>query len=192
MSTKLSIRSAFYLKIHLKNVLNFINISTEGPLAHDQPTYAGLPGINVYGMLCVPPQQSTTQSFVSKWKENTRFPVSSYRSKNSTITAEERVDTDVSDAANNEINEENDRDTNSIESETARNANTVVDETTITENYAMQDEEMVEDETEATEMEQEEQATEAEAEMSENDDYFGTTEGFSYTTEAATDENLTE
>lgn len=170
--------------------------SLEGPLAHDQPTYAGLPGINVYGMLCVPPQQSTTQSFVSKWKENTRFPVSSYRSKNSTITAEERVDTDV-DTNNNEITREQEEQvnqhTNSIESETARNAN-VVEETTITENYAMQDEELVEDETEANETQQndgEDDNNTTDAEMESENDYFGTTEGYSYTTDAVTD-NMTE
>lgn len=143
-------------------------------------------------MLCVPPQSSTTQSFVSKWKENTRFPVSSYRSKNSTITAEERVDTDVDNNNTvNEITRENEQDTNSLESETARNANTV-EETTITENYAMQDEEMVEDETEAADVQQDdENTTDVEIE-SENDDYnFGTTEGYSYTTDAVTD-NLTE
>ena len=54
----------------------------EGPLPHDQPTYAGLPGINVFGMLCVPynaPMQTS-----GKWR-----PVihTSYRSKNTTIEA---------------------------------------------------------------------------------------------------------
>lgn len=92
---------------------------TEGPLAHDQPTYAGLPGINVYGMLCVPPQSSAGQSFVSKWKDNPRFPVS-YRSKNSTIQAEGSDD-------------ENTNDINSgIENETIR---VEEDDTTVTEAY---------------------------------------------------------
>ncbi|XP_065166311.1 mucin-2 [Atheta coriaria] len=32
----------------------------EGPMSHDQPTYASVPGIRVYGMMCVqPPQQSS-------------------------------------------------------------------------------------------------------------------------------------
>nr|CAD7419106.1 unnamed protein product [Timema cristinae] len=26
----------------------------EGPIVHDQPTYASVPGIRVYGMVCVP------------------------------------------------------------------------------------------------------------------------------------------
>lgn len=54
--------------------------SAEGPLPHDQPTYAGLPGINVYGMLCVPYNTPTA----AKWR-----PVihTSYRSKNTTIEA---------------------------------------------------------------------------------------------------------
>lgn len=62
----------------------------EGPLAHDQPTYAGLPGINVYGMLCVPPESyapkplktPSSQSIYNKWRPgNNRpsAPVSSYR-----------------------------------------------------------------------------------------------------------------
>ncbi|EAT47894.1 AAEL001026-PA [Aedes aegypti] len=58
----------------------------EGPLAHDQPTYAGLPGINVYGMLCVPPESyapkplktPSSQSIYNKWKVRPA-PVSSYR-----------------------------------------------------------------------------------------------------------------
>lgn len=27
----------------------------EGPMSHDQPTYASVPGIRVYGMMCVQP-----------------------------------------------------------------------------------------------------------------------------------------
>ncbi|XP_065088644.1 serine-rich adhesin for platelets [Ochlerotatus camptorhynchus] len=66
----------------------------EGPLAHDQPTYAGLPGINVYGMLCVPPETyapkplktPSSQSIYNKWKVRPS-PVSSYRSfQNATMT----------------------------------------------------------------------------------------------------------
>lgn len=61
------------------NFLFFFN-RTEGPLPHDQPTYAGLPGINVYGMLCVPYNAPSA----AKWR-----PVihTSYRSKNTTIEA---------------------------------------------------------------------------------------------------------
>lgn len=61
----------------------------EGPLAHDQPTYAGLPGINVYGMLCVPPESYAPkpalkpahpqQHIYNKWKVRPST-VSSYRS----------------------------------------------------------------------------------------------------------------
>lgn len=119
-------------------------------------------------MLCVPPQNTQSQSFVSKWKENTRFPSSQYRSKNSTITAEERVDTED----NNEIKENEEK---TIESETARGNG--VEETTIAENYAMQDE--VEEE-EATE-------TQTQEIFESTDDYFGTTEGYAaYTTDAVT------
>lgn len=31
------------------------NNFTEGPMTHDQPTYASVPGIRVYGMMCVKP-----------------------------------------------------------------------------------------------------------------------------------------
>lgn len=64
----------------LKSKYAFHFSITEGPLPHDQPTYAGLPGINVYGMLCVPYNTPT----VAKWR-----PVihTSYRSKNTTIEA---------------------------------------------------------------------------------------------------------
>ena len=63
----------------------------EGPLPHDQPTYAGLPGINVFGMLCVPynaPMQTS-----GKWR-----PVihTSYRSKNTTIEAASDNSTEAS------------------------------------------------------------------------------------------------
>jgi hypothetical protein len=32
---------------------NVILASAEGPMSHDQPTYASVPGIRVYGMMCV-------------------------------------------------------------------------------------------------------------------------------------------
>ncbi|XP_050069408.1 uncharacterized protein LOC126557609 [Anopheles maculipalpis] len=69
----------------------------EGPLAHDQPTYAGLPGINVYGMLCVPPETSsyyaskpakTPTNVYNKWKIPSRQPVSSYRANSAAIAAD--------------------------------------------------------------------------------------------------------
>lgn len=28
-------------------------VRIEGPMSHDQPTYASVPGIRVYGMMCV-------------------------------------------------------------------------------------------------------------------------------------------
>jgi hypothetical protein len=59
-------------------------------LAHDQPTYAGLPGINVYGMLCVPPENKSSKpsNAFTKWNDNSRPVItSSYRSKNSTVLA---------------------------------------------------------------------------------------------------------
>lgn len=57
----------------------------EGPLPHDQPTYAGLPGINVYGMLCVPPSSPAN----NKWNRIGQRPAihTSYRTKNTTIEA---------------------------------------------------------------------------------------------------------
>ncbi|CAO1363221.1 unnamed protein product [Diamesa serratosioi] len=61
------------------------NFRLEGPLPHDQPTYAGLPGINVYGMLCVP--SSTTASQMNKWKQQRPSITSSYRTRNTTIEA---------------------------------------------------------------------------------------------------------
>ena len=63
---------------------NLDNFS-EGPLPHDQPTYAGLPGINVYGMLCVPQSSKDT---IGQWKISQRPAIlSSYRTKNITIDA---------------------------------------------------------------------------------------------------------
>lgn len=38
--------------------IEFMKIS-EGPMSHDQPTYASVPGIRVYGMMCVQPTRST-------------------------------------------------------------------------------------------------------------------------------------
>lgn len=62
------------------------NFRLEGPLPHDQPTYAGLPGINVYGMLCVP--QNTSPNTISQWKISQRPAIhTSYRTKNTTIEA---------------------------------------------------------------------------------------------------------
>ncbi|CAO1333139.1 unnamed protein product [Diamesa hyperborea] len=66
------------------------NFRLEGPLPHDQPTYAGLPGINVYGMLCVP--SSTTASQMNKWKQQRPAITSSYRTKNTTIEATNSID----------------------------------------------------------------------------------------------------
>lgn len=36
---------------------------TEGPMAHDQPTYASVPGIRVFGMMCVKPSADTHNEF---------------------------------------------------------------------------------------------------------------------------------
>jgi hypothetical protein len=62
-----------------------LNKFTEGPLPHDQPTYAGLPGINVFGMLCVPPNSSAN----NQWNRINQRPAihTSYRTKNTTIEA---------------------------------------------------------------------------------------------------------
>lgn len=38
----------------ISHVIAFIDfILSEGPTTHDQPTYASVPGIKVYGMVCV-------------------------------------------------------------------------------------------------------------------------------------------
>lgn len=37
-----------YLLTYVKS-----SFRTEGPMSHDQPTYASVPGIRVYGMMCV-------------------------------------------------------------------------------------------------------------------------------------------
>jgi hypothetical protein len=67
-------------------IFMFFFRSTEGPLPHDQPTYAGLPGINVYGMLCVP--QTTSANTFSQWKISQRPAIhTSYRTRNTTIEA---------------------------------------------------------------------------------------------------------
>lgn len=34
---------------------------TEGPMSHDQPTYASVPGIRVYGMMCVNKSTNSTK-----------------------------------------------------------------------------------------------------------------------------------
>jgi hypothetical protein len=38
--------------IDLTDFVSFL-VNTEGPMSHDQPTYASVPGIRVYGMMCV-------------------------------------------------------------------------------------------------------------------------------------------
>ena len=44
------------LSIHLVRflwIVDYIWYVVEGPMSHDQPTYASVPGIRVYGMMCV-------------------------------------------------------------------------------------------------------------------------------------------
>ncbi|XP_045775717.1 protein esc1 [Maniola jurtina] len=55
----------------------------EGPMSHDQPTYASVPGIRVYGMMCVRP----TASYHSGYSSN-RFPAG----VQSTTTSTYKVD----------------------------------------------------------------------------------------------------
>ena len=66
-------------------------------MPHDQPTYAGLPGINVFGMICVP--YNSPSSFFGKWQSR---PVihTSYRSKNTTIEAATNDNENVSSVEN--------------------------------------------------------------------------------------------
>ncbi|CRK95791.1 CLUMA_CG009247, isoform A [Clunio marinus] len=79
----------------------FISFTTEGPLPHDQPTYAGLPGINVYGMLCVPPNSPTKFN----WKISQRPAIhTTYRTKNTTIEA---AAPDTPQTSSEAINKEN-------------------------------------------------------------------------------------
>jgi hypothetical protein len=40
------------ISIDLTKLVSF-PVNTEGPMSHDQPTYASVPGIRVYGMMCV-------------------------------------------------------------------------------------------------------------------------------------------
>lgn len=42
----------------------FFFYSSEGPMAHDQPTYASVPGIRVFGMMCVKPGYSVRKPSV--------------------------------------------------------------------------------------------------------------------------------
>lgn len=47
------------LVVTIKNSINFALIFiTEGPMSHDQPTYASVPGIRVYGMICTDDNRS--------------------------------------------------------------------------------------------------------------------------------------
>ncbi|XP_050519448.1 uncharacterized protein LOC114339964 [Diabrotica virgifera virgifera] len=45
----------------------------EGPMSHDQPTYASVPGIRVYGMMCVDGRRDR-QSRISKSMDKPQFP----------------------------------------------------------------------------------------------------------------------
>uniref|UniRef100_A0A6P7GFI9 Uncharacterized protein LOC114341805 n=1 Tax=Diabrotica virgifera virgifera TaxID=50390 RepID=A0A6P7GFI9_DIAVI len=47
--------------------------TTEGPMSHDQPTYASVPGIRVYGMMCVDGRRDR-QSRISKSMDKPQFP----------------------------------------------------------------------------------------------------------------------
>lgn len=38
-------------------------VVTEGPISHDQPLYASVPGVRVYGMMCVQRKQRLEKSF---------------------------------------------------------------------------------------------------------------------------------
>lgn len=58
---------------HIKKILNkhvmpyneplYIVIFEEGPIAHSQPAYARVPGIRVYGMTCVRPNNRRGRDF---------------------------------------------------------------------------------------------------------------------------------
>ncbi|CAH1153641.1 unnamed protein product [Phaedon cochleariae] len=47
----------------------------EGPMSHDQPTYASVPGIRVFGMMCVDSRRGKRQSRISKSLEMPPFPL---------------------------------------------------------------------------------------------------------------------
>nr|XP_023016623.1 uncharacterized protein LOC111505944 [Leptinotarsa decemlineata] len=47
----------------------------EGPMSHDQPTYASVPGIRVFGMMCVDGRRGKRQSRLLESLEAPRFPV---------------------------------------------------------------------------------------------------------------------
>ncbi|CAH1964442.1 unnamed protein product [Acanthoscelides obtectus] len=46
----------------------------EGPMSHDQPTYASVPGIRVYGMMCVDNNLNLRSSRSSKYFQTPPFP----------------------------------------------------------------------------------------------------------------------
>lgn len=48
----------YIAKFNLKS-----KISVEGPMSHDQPAYASVPGIRVYGMMCVRDSLRINRSF---------------------------------------------------------------------------------------------------------------------------------
>ncbi|KAG5899456.1 hypothetical protein JTB14_015309 [Gonioctena quinquepunctata] len=47
----------------------------EGPMSHDQPTYASVPGIRVFGMMCVDGRRGKRESKILRSLETPRFPV---------------------------------------------------------------------------------------------------------------------
>lgn len=56
-----------YLSVHSVSLL----VPTEGPMSHDQPSYANLPGIRVFGMKCVAPTASSSGGAVPQRKKPT-------------------------------------------------------------------------------------------------------------------------
>lgn len=49
------------------------NFRLDGPMAHDQPTYASVPGIRVFGMMCVKPGTQVRRPTIQDQPPNKRY-----------------------------------------------------------------------------------------------------------------------
>ncbi|XP_038222105.1 uncharacterized protein LOC119839742 [Zerene cesonia] len=51
----------------------------EGPMSHDQPTYASVPGIRVYGMMCVRPTTAYHSAYTNRFPGGVQSTTSTYK-----------------------------------------------------------------------------------------------------------------
>ncbi|RZC37186.1 uncharacterized protein BDFB_012384, partial [Asbolus verrucosus] len=63
--------NSYFTQLH--SVLYHFTVA-EGPMSHDQPTYASVPGIRVYGMMCVDAKRRGRPLRTSRSLENPSFP----------------------------------------------------------------------------------------------------------------------